>query len=125
MSNLREYLHKKKDIAPDDRAEVEGWISEMTLLPPAGFNPDTGSEPGPGRLASDGSRRRAFAASGPGRDAGRYRPPTTRRRKLRPPDRLPRRRLTWARPMRGRKCPPPAESGSQDGRKTAIWVLAG
>jgi len=41
----------------------------MTLLRQR-VQPDTGSEPGPGRLASDGSRRRAFAASGPGRDAG-------------------------------------------------------
>ena len=32
VSNLREYMHKKKDISPEDRAEVEGWISEMTLL---------------------------------------------------------------------------------------------
>jgi hypothetical protein len=32
ISNLREYLHKKKDISDEDRTEVEGWISEMTLL---------------------------------------------------------------------------------------------
>ena len=29
LSNLRDYVHRKKDIAPDDRAEVEGWIGEM------------------------------------------------------------------------------------------------
>jgi hypothetical protein len=32
LSNLRDYIHSKKDIAPDDRAEVEGWISEMERL---------------------------------------------------------------------------------------------
>jgi hypothetical protein len=29
LSNLREYLHKKKDIEPHDRQEVEKWIAEM------------------------------------------------------------------------------------------------
>jgi hypothetical protein len=38
VSNLREYMHKKKDISPEDRAEVEGWISEMTLLRERGSN---------------------------------------------------------------------------------------
>ena len=32
LSNLREYLHKKKDITPDDSAEVERWIAEMDQL---------------------------------------------------------------------------------------------
>ena len=32
LSNLREYLHKKKDITPDDSAEVEVWIAEMDQL---------------------------------------------------------------------------------------------
>ena len=29
LSNLRDYEHRKKDIAPDDRAEISGWIGEM------------------------------------------------------------------------------------------------
>jgi hypothetical protein len=29
LSNLRDYEHRKKDMAPDDRAEVAGWIGEM------------------------------------------------------------------------------------------------
>ena len=29
LSNLRDYMHRKKDIAPDDRAEVSAWIGEM------------------------------------------------------------------------------------------------
>jgi hypothetical protein len=29
LSNLRDYLHRKKDLAPDDRAEVSAWIGEM------------------------------------------------------------------------------------------------
>jgi hypothetical protein len=32
LSNLREYLHKKKDIDPTDREEVEKWIAEMDEL---------------------------------------------------------------------------------------------
>lgn len=29
LSNLRDYVHRKKDITADDRAEVEGWIGEL------------------------------------------------------------------------------------------------
>jgi hypothetical protein len=29
LSNLRDYLHRKKNLAPDDRAEVSAWIGEM------------------------------------------------------------------------------------------------
>ena len=29
LSNLRDYLHRKKDITADDRAEVEAWIGEL------------------------------------------------------------------------------------------------
>ena len=32
LSNLRDYEHRKRDIAPDDRAEVAGWIGEMERL---------------------------------------------------------------------------------------------
>jgi hypothetical protein len=32
LSNLREYLHKKKDIDPQDREEVERWIKDMEAL---------------------------------------------------------------------------------------------
>jgi tetratricopeptide (TPR) repeat protein len=32
LSNLRDYEHRKKDMTPDDRAEVEGWIGEMERL---------------------------------------------------------------------------------------------
>lgn len=32
LSNLRDYLHRKADIAADDRAEVSGWIGEMERL---------------------------------------------------------------------------------------------
>ena len=32
LSNLRDYEHRKKDMAPDDRAEVAGWIGEMERL---------------------------------------------------------------------------------------------
>jgi len=32
LSNLRDYLHRKKNIEADDRAEVERWIGEMDRL---------------------------------------------------------------------------------------------
>ena len=32
LSNLRDYLLSQKRIAPEDRTEVEGWISEMEKL---------------------------------------------------------------------------------------------
>jgi len=32
LSNLRDYVHRKKDMTPDDHAEVERWIGEMERL---------------------------------------------------------------------------------------------
>jgi len=32
LSNLRDYLHRKTDIAANDRAEVAGWIGEMERM---------------------------------------------------------------------------------------------
>lgn len=32
LSNLRDYEHRKRDISPDDQAEIEGWIGEMERL---------------------------------------------------------------------------------------------
>lgn len=32
ISNLRDYEHRKKDIAADDHAEISGWIGEMERL---------------------------------------------------------------------------------------------
>jgi tetratricopeptide (TPR) repeat protein len=32
LSNLRDYEHRKKDISPDDHAEVARWIAEMERL---------------------------------------------------------------------------------------------
>jgi hypothetical protein len=51
LSNLRDYVHRKKDIAPDDRAEVEGWVGEMERLrdqavtAPAPASGQAGTEP--------------------------------------------------------------------------------
>jgi hypothetical protein len=47
LSNLREYLHKKRDIAPDDSAEVEGWIAEMDQLRQHGSTPAAAPVPIP------------------------------------------------------------------------------
>jgi hypothetical protein len=32
LSNLRQYLSRRRDIAPDDRSVVDGWIQEMEKL---------------------------------------------------------------------------------------------
>jgi hypothetical protein len=32
LSNLRDYEHRKKDMEPDDRAEVAGWIGELERM---------------------------------------------------------------------------------------------
>ena len=45
LSNLREYLVKKKDITPEDRAEVEGWIAEMDQLRQHGPTPAPAAAP--------------------------------------------------------------------------------
>ncbi len=71
LSNLREYLHKKKDIEPDDRAEVEGWIAEMDKLRQYGPTPATGSVPAAlPATSAPAPTRGAPAARSPGRDAG-------------------------------------------------------
>jgi tetratricopeptide (TPR) repeat protein len=124
MSNLREYLHKKKDIAPDDRAEVEGWISEMTLLRQRGSTPTQVASPAPAALPATApaaaplppAAPAATLAVPPAYDAPTQAPatgPTTAT--------TPDMGSAYARAQ----VPPPAESGSQDGRKTAIWVLGG
>jgi hypothetical protein len=45
LSNLREYLVKKKDVTPEDRAEVEGWIAEMDQLRQHGSAPAAAALP--------------------------------------------------------------------------------
>jgi len=121
LSNLREYLHKQKDIEPDDRAEVEVWIAEMdqlrrngssaAALPAGPTAPVTGRpvvQPGlspapesatartdlPG-TAPQGSATPVFAPAAPG-----------------PADTVAR-------------VPAPAESGQGSGRKVAAWALVG
>jgi|WetSurMetagenome_2_1015567.scaffolds.fasta_scaffold162728_1 hypothetical protein len=52
LSNLREYLQRSKDVAPDDRSEVERWIAEMEqlriqTLAPAGVAPAVTAPPAP------------------------------------------------------------------------------
>jgi len=39
LSSLREYLLKKKDITPEDQAEVQGWIAEIEQLRSAAVAP--------------------------------------------------------------------------------------
>ena len=129
MSNLREYLHKKKDIAPDDRAEVEGWISEMTLLrqrgssatQAAGTAAATTTAPATASVAAPSSP--AASAATPalpptyGAPAAPTQAPATGPTTATTPDMG----SAYARAQ----VPPPVESGSQDGRKIAVWVLGG
>ena len=53
LSNLREYLLKKKDIEPQDRQEVEKWIAEMDELHRGGARPadSSAAQPAPGIAA--------------------------------------------------------------------------
>jgi tetratricopeptide (TPR) repeat protein len=52
LSNLREYLHKKKDITPEDGAEVEGWIAEMDQLRQHGATAAPATSPVPFALTT-------------------------------------------------------------------------
>ena len=155
LSNLREYLHKKKDIAPDDRSEVEGWIAEMDKLRQYGPTPATGPVPAAclRRLDSDrlrcstpasraggadtsaaGCRRRAPAASratsGPGRDARTAAAPAV----AAPPQTQFVPAPPYTAPATAMPPGPgpavavaqlPPPSESGSGRKTAAWVLGG
>ncbi len=47
LSNLRDYEHRKKDMAPDDCVEVEGWIGEMERLRDQAAAPPATPEPSP------------------------------------------------------------------------------
>jgi hypothetical protein len=59
ISNLRDYEHRKKDIPPDDRAEIAGWIGEMERLRDLSMTPAAAPAPG----APSGP---PTAATGPG-----------------------------------------------------------
>jgi len=47
LSNLRDYEHRKKDMAPDDRAEVAGWIGEMERMRDQAASASAVSSPAP------------------------------------------------------------------------------
>jgi hypothetical protein len=79
LSNLREYLLRKRDITADDRAEVEGWIAELEQLrrqaaaPPASpiaAQPSAPSAPPPAVvLLPQASQSPAAATTEPSRPA--------------------------------------------------------
>lgn len=60
LSNLRDYLHRKTDIAADDRAEVSGWIGELERL-----RDQAAAPPAPPATASGASAPAAGAAPVP------------------------------------------------------------
>jgi tetratricopeptide (TPR) repeat protein len=138
LSNLREYLHKKKDITPDDSAEVERWIAEMdqlrqresTTTPAAGpvpfaspavptarpsTAPVTPWPPAAGQAVPAATPEMPPANTGvpgaPPQSPGGYSPHPA------PPAQGP--------PGAIAQVPPPAESGGSGGRKVAAWVLGG
>jgi tetratricopeptide (TPR) repeat protein len=148
LSNLREYLHKKKDIAPDDSAEVEGWIAEMDQLRQHGSTPAAAPVPIPAPVPVPAPVPSALpVAPIPQVPAPAYTPlppaeppaapvvmPDAPPAPLDVPAALPQTPVTPAPiytatpPAPGpavavAQVPPPRESGS--GRKTAAWVLGG
>ena len=145
LSNLREYLHKKKDITPDDSAEVERWIAEMdqlrqrgaTATPAAGavpfalpaaptanapvtpFPPATG-QAGPAAIPEMPPANMGVPGAPPESPAG-YAPYPAPSAGYAP---YP------APPAQGpvgttAQVPQPAESGGGSGRKVAAWVQVG
>jgi tetratricopeptide (TPR) repeat protein len=127
VSNLREYLHKKKDIAPDDRAEVEGWISEMTLLRQRGSTPTQVASPAPFPAPAPAPVAAPLPQAAP---AATPAVPPAYGAPAAPTQALAAAPTTAPAPEMGSpyvrtQVPPPAESGSQDGRRLLVWVLGG
>ena len=148
LSNLREYLHKKKDITPDDSAEVERWIAEMdqlrqretTATPAAGpvpfaspaaptappsTAPVTPWPPATGQTVPAAIPEMPPANMGvpgaPPQSPGGYSPyqsPSGAYSPYPAPS-------AQSPPGAIAQVPQPAESGGSSGRKVAAWVLVG
>jgi hypothetical protein len=120
LSNLREYMHKKKDLEPDDRAEVERWIAEMDQLRQRGSAPATGPVRGAATVPPPAPAP-AAASPPPAAVTTTYAPPT-----------LPLPTLTEP-AVRAEPAPPlgsdtvmvqpPTTSGQ--GHTVAAWILGG
>ena len=117
LSNLREYMHKKKDLEPDDRAEVERWITEMDQLRQRGPAPATG--PVLGAAAASPTAPAPAAASPPPAAATTpsIMPPPTPTEPAVPAGPVP--------PLGSNMVmvQPPAASGQ--GHSVAVWILGG
>ena len=129
VSNLREYLHKKKDIAPDDRAEVEGWISEMTLLRQRGSSATQAAGTAPAALPAPATAPAATPLP-PAAPAATLAVPPAYGAPAAPTQASAAAPTTapapdMSSPYARAPVPPPAESGSQDGGKLVVWVLGG
>jgi len=107
LSNLREYLHKKKDIDADDRAEVESWIAEMDQLRRTGSA--TGASPGGAVEPGKPSQVTPGPADVPAPPPG---PPV-------PGPAAPGPAATVA------QTTPPLESDQGSYRRMAVWALGG
>jgi tetratricopeptide (TPR) repeat protein len=130
VSNLREYLHKEKDIAPDDRAEVEGWISEMTLLRQRGASATQAAGTAPATTTAPATASVAALSSPAVPAATPALPPTYGAPAAPTPAPYPAATIAapapdMSSPYARAQVPPPGDSGSQDGRRIAIWVLGG
>jgi hypothetical protein len=129
VSNLREYLHKKKDVAPDDRAEVEGWISEMTLLRQRGSGATQAAGTAPATTAASATAPvaaplpPAAPAATPALPPAYGAPAAPTQAPYPAPMTAP--APDMGSPYARAQVPLPVDSGSQDGRKIAVWVLGG
>jgi hypothetical protein len=130
LSNLREYLHKKKDISPEDRAEVEGWIAEMdqlrqrgSALPPP---PSPPTAPTPAPAAATPPAPAAVPAATPVISPTHVDVPATTSQapaNTVPGPAMPPPELGPAATVA--QVPQPAESGNRSSRKLAAWAVGG
>ena len=134
LSNLREYLHKKKDITPDDSAEVERWIAEMDQLRQreATATPAVGLVPFASPAAPTAPPSTAPVTPWPPA-TGQTVPAVTPEMppaNMGVPGASPQSPAGYApypapSAVAIAQVPPPAESGGSSGRKVAAWVLGG
>jgi hypothetical protein len=126
MSNLREYLHKKKDISPEDRAEVDGWIAEMDQLRQRGSAPAAAALPVAPATPPPTAPPAPAPAATPTPPPAQVDVPATTAPALAAPVTAP----ATAPPGLGpadtiAQVSQPTESGNRSGRKVAAWVLGG
>ena len=113
LSNLREYLHKNRDIEPDDRAEVEGWIAEMDQLRQREATAAPAATPVAVPVAPATPSPPVFAPAPPvATPSPTILPSSAASPGFGPADTIA-------------QVPQPADAGRGSGRRAAAWVLGG